>query len=427
MRYKHMNDLQALKLQLVDEVENHQEELIDFCSKLIQIPSVNPPGDTTEITAFIEHYLNDVGIAYQKYEAADKMFNLVASIGNGEGKELVYCGHTDVVPVGDLSKWDFDPFSGEVKDGWMLGRGASDMKAGLAGIIFATKLLKKLNIELPGKLTLAIVPDEETGGEFGVPWLLERGLVKGDGCLIAEPSSPLNPTIGQKGSYWFELEVHGEPGHGSLSPLAGRNAINDAIRAIQEIRTLWDMNIVIPEEVQPLIEVSKKYMREVEKDRLKYQEVLEKITVNIGTIEGGTKSNVIPDYCKVQVDCRLPFGITQEEVTEILKNKLDALDIEYSIRRFGFKSVANYTPAENPVCQSIVDNISFVTGLEAYGVMQWASSDARHFRQYDIPVLQYGPAYLPSIHGYNEKVRVEDIVRCAKVYITAAIDFLYQK
>lgn len=422
-----MNDLQALKAQLLEAVEKHQDELIAFCSKLIQIPSVNPPGDTTEITAFIENYLQDVGITYQKYEAADKMFNLVASIGSGEGKELIYCGHTDVVPVGDLSKWEFNPFSGEVKDGWMLGRGASDMKAGLAGIIFATKLLKKLNIELPGKLTLAIVPDEETGGEFGVPWLLERGFVQGDGCLIAEPSSPLNPTIGQKGSYWFELEVRGEPGHGSLSPLAGRNAIVDAIRAIQEIRTLWDLEITIPEEVLPLIEVSKKYMREVEKDRLKYQEVLEKITVNIGTIEGGTKSNVIPDYCRVQVDCRLPFGITQEEVTEILKHKLDGLAIDYSIKRFGFKSVANYTPAENPVCQSIVENISFVTGQEAYGVMQWASSDARHFRQYNIPVLQYGPAYLPSIHGYNEKVRVEDIVRCAKVYITAAVDFLYQK
>lgn len=124
------------------------------------------------------------------------------------------------------------------------------------------------------------------------------------------------------------------------------------------------MDISIPEEVQPLIEVSKKYMREVEKDRLKYQDVLEKITVNIGTIEGGTKSNVIPDYCKVQVDCRLPFGITQEQVTEILKNKLDSLAIDYSIQRFGFKSVANYTPAENPVCQSIVDNISFVTGQD---------------------------------------------------------------
>ncbi|AVK85742.1 succinyl-diaminopimelate desuccinylase [Lysinibacillus sp. B2A1] len=421
------NDLHALKLQLIEEVENNKDELIELCSKLIQIPSVNPPGDTTEITTFIEDYLNDINIPYEKYESADKMFNLVASIGNAEGKELVYCGHTDVVPVGDLAKWDFDPFSGEVKDGWMLGRGASDMKAGLAGIIFATKMLKKLKIELPGKLTLAIVPDEETGGEYGVPWLLERNLVKGDGCLIAEPSSPLNPTIGQKGSYWFELEVRGEPGHGSLSPLAGRNAIVDAIAAINEIRTLWDLEITIPEEVQSLIEVSKKYMREVEKDRLKYQEVLEKITVNIGTIEGGTKSNVIPDYCKVQIDCRLPFGVTQEEVTNILKSKLDALNIDYSIKRFGFKSVANYTPAENPVCQAIVDNISFVTGEEAYGVMQWASSDARHFRQYNIPVLQYGPAYLPSIHGYNEKVRVEDIVRCAKVYITAVIDFLHQK
>lgn len=426
-RYEGMENIHDLKLRLIDEVENNKEELLDLCSKLIQIPSVNPPGDTTEITALIEKYLSDVNIAYEKYESADKMFNLVAKIGNGEGKELVYCGHTDVVPVGDLSKWDFDPFSGEIKDGWMLGRGASDMKTGLAGIIFAVKMLKKLNIELPGHLTLAIVPDEETGGEYGVPWLLERGLVTGDGCLIAEPSSYLNPTIGQKGSYWFELETRGEPGHGSLSPLAGKNAIVDAIHAIEEIRTLWDVNIQIPEEVQPLINVSKKYMREVEKDRLKYQEVLEKITVNIGTIEGGTKSNVIPDYCKVQVDCRLPFGITQEEVTAILTEKLDALNIDYSIKRFGFKSVANYTSAEDPVCKAIVDNISLVTGQEAYGVMQWASSDARHFRQYNIPVLQYGPAYLPSIHGYNEKVQVDAIIRCAKVYIAAAIDFLYNK
>ncbi|MGG2109050.1 hypothetical protein ABFY60_00890 [Lysinibacillus pakistanensis] len=76
---------------------------------------------------------------------------------------------------------------------------------------------------------------------------------------------------------------------------------------------------------------------------------------------------------------------------------------------------------------SIVDNISFVTVKRHMVCMQWASSDARHFRQYNIPVLQYGPAYLPSIHGYNEKVRVEDIVRCAKVYITAVIDFFTSK
>lgn len=271
-----------------------------------------------------------------------------------------------------------------------------------------------------------MVPDEETGGEYGVPWLLKNEIISGDGCLIAEPSSPYNPTIGQKGSYWFKLKVFGEPGHGSLSPLAGNNAITNMMDALREIQKLWEIEINIPDEVKPLIEKSKKYMREVEKDRERFQPVLEHITVNIGTIQGGTKSNVIPESCEVEVDCRLPFGITQDEVSDFVHKKLDQLGIEYEISRFGFRSNANYTSADDPVCQAIVDNISYVTNHESYGVMQWASSDARHFREYDIPVLQYGPAYLPSIHGYNEKVRVEDIVRCSKVYVAAVVDYLYE-
>ncbi|TQR12285.1 M20 family metallopeptidase [Psychrobacillus soli] len=419
-------DNTQLKQQLVDEVEKRKDELIELCSSLIRIPSENPPGDSTEASEFVSDYLKQFGLEVDWHEASEKMYNLVSSIGDESGKKLIYCGHTDVVPAGDLSKWDFDPFSGEVVDGWMLGRGASDMKGGLAGIIFAFTLFKRLGIELPGQLTLAIVPDEETGGEFGVPWLLENNLINGDGCLIAEPSSPLNPTIGQKGSYWFELEVFGEPGHGSLSPVAGNNAIVDAIAAIEKIRTLWDLDIHMPEEVRELVDISKRYLREVEEEREIFQPVLERITVNIGTINGGTKSNVIPESCKVQVDCRLPFGITHEEVSDYLKKELDSLGIRYSIRLFGFKSVANYTSAQDPVCKAIVENIEFVTKDEAYGVMQWASSDARHFRDYHIPVLQYGPAYLPSIHGYNEKVLVEDIVRCAKVYVAAVVDFLYE-
>ncbi|GGA20302.1 M20 family metallopeptidase [Psychrobacillus lasiicapitis] len=419
-------DNAQLKQQLVDEVEKRKDELIELCSSLIRIPSENPPGDSTEASEFVSDYLKQFGLEVDWHEASEKMYNLVSSFGDESGKKLIYCGHTDVVPAGDLSKWDFDPFSGEVVDGWMLGRGASDMKGGLAGIIFAFTLFKRLGIELPGQLTLAIVPDEETGGEYGVPWLLENKLIDGDGCLIAEPSSPLNPTIGQKGSYWFELEVFGEPGHGSLSPVAGNNAIVDAIAAIEKIRTLWDLEIHMPEEVRELVEISKRYLREVEEEREIFQPVLERITVNIGTINGGTKSNVIPESCKVQVDCRLPFGITHEEVSDYLKKELDSLGIRYSIRLFGFKSVANYTSAQDPVCKAIVENIEFVTKEEAYGVMQWASSDARHFRDYHIPVLQYGPAYLPSIHGYNEKVLVEDIVRCAKVYVAAVVDFLYE-
>ena len=423
-----MTNVQELKNLLIQEVENRKDELIDLCSQLIKIPSENPPGDSTEITTFIDQYLKDAGAETAWHESTDKMFNLVSTIGEAKGgKHLIYCGHSDVVPAGDLSKWDFSPTSGEVVDGWLLGRGASDMKAGLGGLIYTFALLKKLNIELPGQLTLAIVPDEETGGEYGVPWLLENQIIQGDGCLIAEPSSRYNPTLGQKGSYWFKLKVFGEPGHGSLSPLAGNNAITNAIDAINEIRKLWDLEIEIPNEVKHLVEESKRYMREVEKDREPFQAVLNHVTVNIGKIQGGTKSNIIPESCEVEIDCRLPFGITQEEVTAFLHEKLDALGIEYEISRFGFRSNANYTSPEDPVCKAIIDNITHVTGHEAYGVMQWASSDARHFRDYNIPVLQYGPAYLPSIHGYNEKVKVEDIVRCCKVYIAAVIDYLYEK
>ncbi|AOV08720.1 M20 family metallopeptidase [Sporosarcina ureilytica] len=422
-----MMDKQQLKDLLVSEVEKNQDELITLIGDLIKIPSENPPGDSTEISQFIEKYLNQFDVPVEWHESTDKMYNLISKIGDTNGKRLIYCGHTDVVPAGDLSKWSFNPFFGEVVDGWMLGRGASDMKAGLGGLIFTISLLKRLNIELPGELILAIVPDEETGGEYGVPWLLENNLLEGDGCLIAEPSSPYNPTIGQKGSYWFELTVYGVPGHGSLSPLAGNNAITDAIAAIEKIRELWNVEVNIPKEAQPLIDISKKYMREVETDRIAFQPVLDHITVNIGTIQGGTKSNVIPEKCTVEVDCRLPFGVTHDEVTDYLTKSFEELGINYEMKMFGFQSTANYTDAQDPVCQAIVDNITYVTNHEAYGVMQWASSDARHFRDHNIPVLQYGPAYLPSIHGYDEKVHVSDIIRCAKVYVAAAVDYLYEE
>ncbi|TCP29593.1 succinyl-diaminopimelate desuccinylase [Scopulibacillus darangshiensis] len=413
---------EAIKRQVLAAVEEHQSELINLCSELIQFPSENPPGDSGPINRMIHDYLSKNGMEAVWHEAGDKMWNLAAETGSEEGKTLVYCGHTDVVPAGDRTKWDFDPFSGEVKDGWMLGRGASDMKGGLAGILFAAALLNRLGIELPGKLVLAIVPDEETGGDLGVPWLLERGLVKGDGCLIAEPSTPLNPTLGQKGACWFELTVKGAPGHGSLAPLSGVNAITQMVQAIERLQSIWDIDVHIPEEVKPITAITKKYMA----DTKNYEEVVEHVTVNIGTIQGGTKSNVVPDQCTIEVDCRLPFGITPNDILQYVQQELNDLDLDYDLRPFGFQSIANFTSPEDPICQSVVNTIADVTGEEAYGVMQWASSDARHFRDYDIPVLQYGPAYLPTIHGFNERVKVEDIIRCAKVYALTAIDFLFE-
>lgn len=413
------------KKRLSELVKANQDELINLCSKLLQIPSENPKGDTTEITTFIEKYLHDNGIKTEIFEPDPKRFNIIATIGNPKGKKLIYCGHSDTVPVGALEKWDFSPFSGAIEDGYLLGRGASDMKAGLAGLIFSMVLLKRYEVPLDGQLILAIVPDEESGGDYGVPWLLENKIIKGDGCLIAEPSSELNPTIGQKGSCWFKLIVNGVPGHGSLAPFVGKNAIVDALRAIEKIRTVTDLPIQQSKDLEKLLAVSNQYL--VENERAETIGVFEKITCNIGTINGGTSANVVADKCVVQIDCRLPFGTTYNETMAYITKELDQLEIDYKIESFGFKSSANYTPAEDPICQVVVDNITYVLEKPAYGVLQWACSDARHFREFDIPVLQYGPAELETIHGFNEKVKVSQVVTCANVYVLSAVEFLNKR
>lgn len=413
------NEIKDYVLELIEE---NRSDLIKLSSRFIQCPSENPPGNSGDMNQIIDDYLSGNNVEVNWHKSGDGMWNLISNIGDGNGKTLIFCGHTDVVPVGDTNRWDFDPFSGEVKDGWMLGRGASDMKAGLAGIVFTTALLNKLNVKLPGQLTLVAVPDEETGGSLGVPWLLNRQLIQGDGCLIAEPSTSLNPTLGQKGSCWFELVVKGVSGHGSLAPKSGVNAIKQMTQAIERLQNIWNINVQIPEETKSVVNTTKQYMIETDN----YEEVIDHVTVNIGTIQGGTSSNVVPDHCKVEVDCRLPFGVTPDDILTYVRNQMDDLNLDYELNPFGFQSEANYTSPEDPICQTVVDNIIQVTEQEAYGVMQWASSDARHFRECNIPVLQYGPAYLPTIHNFNERVQVKDIIRCAKVYALTAIDYLFE-
>lgn len=197
------------KTLVLDEIDKRQDELLELCSRLIQFPSENPPGDSREISQFIMDYLKEAGIETTVHESGPNMWNLISDYGaeTADGKKLIFCGHTDVVPAGDRTRWDFDPFCGEIRDGYLLGRGASDMKAGLGGLIFTVALFSKLGVPLEGALSLLVVPDEETGGHLGVPWVLERKLIEGTAAVIAEPSGPQNPTIGQKEAAGLNLPL----------------------------------------------------------------------------------------------------------------------------------------------------------------------------------------------------------------------------
>lgn len=429
------------KSTLLHTIEERQQELLELCSRLIRFPSENPPGDSRAISRFILDYLQEAGLETTIHQATETMWNLVSTLPAASQaapgqtgtpiaetdnlRGLIFCGHTDVVPTGDRDRWNFDPFCGDVKEGYVLGRGASDMKGGLAGLIFTTALLAKRGVPLQGDLSLLIVPDEETGGYLGVPWVLERQLIRGTAAVIAEPSGPLNPTIGQKGSCWFEFTVEGTPGHGSLSPVVGTSAIVKAAKGIEALQRLWDIQPSIPEEVQEIIRISQEYAKQRDNGSIgEAYQVFDHVTVNIGTIQGGTQVNVVADHCTVQVDCRVPFGVDYREVMERANSLLREAGIETTVKPLGFQSNANWTPTDQGIVADLVNTITEVSGQDAYGVLQWASSDARYFRQHQIPVLQYGPAELSTIHGFNEKAPVDQIIQCAKVYALTALKYL---
>ena len=408
-------------------IDDSSQELLDLAGLLIRTPSENPDGDCTVVAGVISRYLEAAGVTTELHDAGDGRVSVVSHRGEARGDErhLVFAGHHDVVPVGDVSRWDFDPLSGEVVDGWLLGRGASDMKAGLAGLIHVFILLERLGVPLAGRLSLLSVPDEETGGRRGADWLLDTGVVEGaTGAIIAEPAERDHPTIGQKGSNWFRMTVKGKPGHGSLQPIHGTSANLLAARAILALQGLWDMVPHAPEKVRQLIHDSQVYAEEREGYEPGVGAVFERVSINVGTVHGGTSTNVVADTCVVEFDTRVPIGLTREAVMARVHEILEENGIEAEIEPIGFQSEPNWTDSDDPIVETLVGALRQLSDPEAQGVLQWASSDARTFRSHGIPVLQYGPADLTTIHSFNERALARDVVLAAKVYALSAIRFL---
>lgn len=407
-------------------VESRKEDLLNLCCEMIRIPSVNPPGEMDEMVAYLCTYLEKHGIQYEIVKGKETTPNIIARIGKKGGRVLLLNGHCDVVPVGNLDKWDFDPFCGEIRDGKILGRGTSDMKTGLAGLLFGMGLLADNNVQLDGEILLSIVPDEEVSGEYGTKWLVESGAIHGDACLVAEPTGYFNCEIGQKGCCWIKLTASGEPAHGSLSPFAGDNAINKLMKVLNKIESIRDITPRYDDETAVVMERS----REMAKRLLNgkgAQHVLNHCTVNIGKISGGTKVNMVPDYAEAEVDVRLPLGVTCEMVEEQVIRVIKESGVSGVTYSFGWHSEPNSTSDKEEIVEIVAENVEEVWGETLNRTYQWASSDARFFRYAGIPTLQYGPANLEGIHAYNETVDVQDVINAAKIYICTMVDFLNGK
>ena len=411
---------ESLKEKVLNELK--PKEVLDLACRLVKIPSENPPGDVSEISGFIEDYLSEEGIMVERHEPAKGRINLIARIGGKSGKELIFNGHMDVVPAGDRSRWRFDPFLGEIKDGYILGRGASDMKGGLAGIIYAFRKLAKYEKELGGRLTLACVSDEETGGEYGTKYLVSRGIAVGSAALIAEPTGLDLINIGEKGALWMKITVYGKPAHGSLSPYFGESAILKAADLMKELLKVTELRPRVPEELKAVVEESKHIGEQIIKVK-NIGRILDRLSINFGVVRGGTKINVVPEKCELEVDIRVPIGMRSEEVSAY---------VEKTVSRYGGRvsyigrSEANHTPPSAEIVKVAKSNVSQIIGVEPKLFVQWASSDARYYRLRGVPTIHYGPAEAGVIHGYDEMVKAEDVVKACMVYAAIALDYLKQ-
>jgi succinyl-diaminopimelate desuccinylase len=404
------------------QVDQEKEEILNLASDLIKIPSVNPPGDMQEIADFISNYLSGYGLSCDVHEPEKGRINLICKLGDDSGKKLVLNGHMDVVPPGNVDRWSFPPFSGKIEGGFLHGRGASDMKGGVTGIISALRLLTKVEDSLSGEVILTLVPDEETMGIHGTGWILEQGLVKPDACIIAEPTDVPLIDIGQKGAYWGKIKVEGTPIHGSLSPYRGDSAILKACKVMNKMMEITNTKIKQPEDIVEVIESSKPLV-----EKLIGSEgigiILSSPTLNIGIIKGGEKVNMVPSNCEIEFDIRLPIGLTAKEVTAKLEGLL--LEFDNSVKLEVATSInPNYTSPAAPIVQLTKANVKDALGKDPDIFVQWASSDARHFRLRNIDTVHYGPAIIEGIHGLDEKVRVDDIITATKVYAGTAIDYL---
>lgn len=416
-----------ISARLGENLKKREDELVDFTSKLIRFNTSNPPGYTDEILHFIHEHLYEIpGVSIEQFERIDRKPGLIASLDCREGPTVVLLGHLDVVPV-DEENWSFPAFEGFVEDGYIHGRGTSDMKGGVAALIFAFEELARFKDELSGTIKLILVPDEETDGEGGIEYLNDRhdDPLNCDACLIGEPSTSHHPTIGQKGTYWIELQAVGESEHGALHPWIGSNAIIKLYQAIDELSAVTELESETNERLEKVIEDTVKYRTRFKGD-VDPSIPFRRVSFNPGKIEGGSKINVVPEKAKAEIDMRIPIGLKVEKVEKFVKEVLKDSFVEMDLIK---RSYPNITWPEDEFVQSLVKQIedTLKDNDPVVPVLQYASSDARIFREREIPTVQYGPAELKGIHGRDEKVSIKDLVNSSVIYGKTVLNYLKEE
>jgi acetylornithine deacetylase/succinyl-diaminopimelate desuccinylase-like protein len=325
-----------------------RDEVTDLLQRLIQVDTTNPPGNETAAAKLLRDYLEASGVTCELIAKVPERANLVARIPGGDGPSLLFLGHTDVV-LADPAEWSVPPFSGELKDGMVWGRGALDMKSEVAANAVAFASLAREGFRPSGDLIFAATADEEAGAGFGLEWLCEAhpdavrcdfAINEGGGDRVElEDGRPIYAaTVAEKMTAPFRLLVRGRSGHASMPRIAD-NALVNAVRLIERIAEYRPEPQLGPEvegflqvvfgEVFPAAEAAQR-VAAVSPVAAVIVDALLAPTFSPTIISASKKRNVIPALCEIEVDCRLLPGQHPEHVEPMIKAVLGG-DVDYEL------------------------------------------------------------------------------------------------
>ncbi len=422
--------------------EEIKREVTDLLSKLIRIDTTNPPGNETAAAELLYDYLSSEGYEPEILEHVDGRGNLLASL-KGDGKtRFMLLSHLDVVPA-DPSRWRVHPFSGEVKDGFVWGRGAHDCKGLVACEAVAMAILKREGFKPKGEVIFAATADEERGATAGVRWLVEAhpdkvkvDLMINEGGGLVLPLKGVNHyfvQVAEKGVFWIKLKTKGKSAHSAM-PKAGENALMKMVRHLHKLG-LYKPPSVTTKEVKEFLrrtvgqnESLEEAISNLERENSWLAEVVRTnmmITMAPTMIKAGVKENVIPDYCEVVVDCRLPSDFGFDYLKEQLLKALGSLeDIEIEI--IG-ADPGTSSPYDTEFFRHIEATVSkFDPGAICVPSTSNGGTDSRFFRdkfgtiaygfrvtKMDVPIEEYRR----MIHGVDERISQENLVYRTKILV----------
>ncbi len=367
-----------------------RSQITEILSRLVAIPTAYPPGDSVEICAYAREFLDSLGYRTAIHAEKEGLDNLVASIGSGS-PHLVFNAHVDTVGPGSLTDWQSDPYTLTRYAERLYGLGASNCKGSMAIQLWLAQEIARHGGPERGTVTFTFVTDEESLGPSGMSYLRRAGLVRPDMLFLGAPTANTLITA-ERGVMWVAIETFGQSAHAG-APETGDNAVLRMVRLVDRL----------VRDLVPVIEA-------------RTEEGL-RSTINIGKFHGGDNTNVVPSYCRLEIDRRLLPSETLEGAVEEIVAVLRAAGepegswtAELTTGTPGFSS-----GRDGPLVRHTAEAVEAVTGKAAVYSEAVGASDGRYFAQDGIEILNFGPGEGSRGHAANEFIGLDELEEGALV------------